>query len=98
MLESRDGCGPRGPTRATSVDHGGAAGAPLRGDFRAAVKIAFTVALAILVASCGGTAGSTQKPSAEAPESTVLHDHDDIALELGPPLPTIAPYVWPPGY
>ena len=201
MLESRDGCGPCGPTRATSVDHGGAAGTPLRGGFRAAVKIAFTVALAILVGSCGGTAASTptpsaaskvpcgptevftrhehahltivvrgqlrvvpafigitttsicwlhthdtsgiihieagdnrqvtlgdffsvwgkplsktavaddrasdgesvqatlnQKPYADAPETIVLHDHDDIDLELGPPLPTVAPYVWPPGY
>jgi len=39
-----------------------------------------------------------QKPYADPPEKIVLHDHDDIALELGPPFPTIAPYVWPPGY
>ena len=201
MLESCDGCGPRSPTRAPSVDHGGAAGAPLRGGFRATVKIAFTLVLAILVASCGGTAASTptpsaaskvpcgptevftrhehahltivvrgqlrvvpafigiiatsicwlhthdtsgiihieagddrqvtlgdffsvwgkplstnaladdragngesvqatvnQKPYAYHPETIVLHDHDDIDLELGPPSPTIAPFVWPPGY
>jgi hypothetical protein len=39
-----------------------------------------------------------QKPYGEAPDTILLHDHDDIALELGPPSPTIAPFVWPPGY
>jgi len=32
------------------------------------------------------------------PRSIVLGDKDDIVLQLGPPYPTIAPYVWPPGF
>ncbi len=39
-----------------------------------------------------------QKPNSDPPETIVLHEHDDIVLELGPPSLTIAPYVWPPGY
>jgi hypothetical protein len=39
-----------------------------------------------------------QRPYADPPETIVFHEHDDIDLELGPPFPTIAPYVWPPGY
>jgi hypothetical protein len=39
-----------------------------------------------------------QKPNSDPPETIVLHEHDDIDLELGPPSLTIAPYVWPPGY
>jgi hypothetical protein len=33
-----------------------------------------------------------------APEAIVLKDREDIVLQLGPPFPQIAPYVWPPGY
>jgi hypothetical protein len=39
-----------------------------------------------------------QTPYGDAPETIVLHEHDDIDLELGPPFPSIAAYVWPPGY
>lgn len=39
-----------------------------------------------------------QRPFGGAPETIVLDDRDDIVLQLGPPYPTIAPYVWPPGY
>ena len=51
-------------------------------------------------ASSGESVQATvnQKTYADPPETIMLHDHDDIDLELGPPLPTIAPYVWPPGY
>ena len=51
-------------------------------------------------ASSGESVQATlnQKPYPDPPETVVLHDHDDIDLELGPPFPTVAPYVWPPGY
>jgi hypothetical protein len=39
-----------------------------------------------------------QRPYTGAPETIVLDDKDDIVLQLGPPFPTVAPYVWPPGY
>ncbi|HEV8534388.1 MAG TPA: hypothetical protein VGR87_01520 [Candidatus Limnocylindria bacterium] len=39
-----------------------------------------------------------QQPYADSPETIVLRDREDIVVELGPPFPTVAPYVWPPGY
>jgi hypothetical protein len=39
-----------------------------------------------------------QQPFTGPPETIVLDDKDDIVLELGPRYPTIAPYVWPPGF
>jgi hypothetical protein len=33
-----------------------------------------------------------------SPGTIVLDDKDDVVLYLGPPFPTVAPYVWPPGY
>lgn len=39
-----------------------------------------------------------QQPFSGAPETIVLDDKDDIVVQLGPPYPTPAPYVWPPGY
>jgi hypothetical protein len=39
-----------------------------------------------------------QQAYAEAPETIVLLDHEDIVLQLGPPFLQIQPYVWPPGY
>jgi hypothetical protein len=43
-------------------------------------------------------AAVNEKPYPDPPETIVLHEHDDIDIELGPPFLTIAPYVWPPGY
>jgi hypothetical protein len=59
-----------------------------------------TTAIADDRASTGESVRVTlnQKPYGDAPETIVLHEHDDIDLELGPPFPPIAPYVWPPGY
>jgi hypothetical protein len=39
-----------------------------------------------------------QQPYTGAPETIVLKDREDIVLQLGPPFPQIASYVWPPGY
>jgi len=39
-----------------------------------------------------------QQPYADAPETIVLKNHEDVVLQLGPPFLQIAPYVWPPGY
>jgi len=39
-----------------------------------------------------------QQRSTASPETIVLRDHQDIVLELGPPLLQIPAYVWPPGY
>ncbi len=39
-----------------------------------------------------------RQPFSGSPETLVLDDKDDIVLQLGPPYPTIAPYVWPPSY
>ena len=39
-----------------------------------------------------------QQPNTGPPETTVLKDHQDIVLQLGPPFLTPQPYVWPPGY
>jgi len=39
-----------------------------------------------------------QQPYTASPETLVLKDHEDIVLELGPPVLQIPAYVWPPGY
>jgi len=48
----------------------------------------------------GGSVQTTvdQQPYADAPETIVLKNHEDVVLQLGPPFLQIAPYVWPPGY
>jgi hypothetical protein len=39
-----------------------------------------------------------QQTYAGSPETIVLTDHQDIVLQLGPPLLQIPPYIWPPAY
>jgi hypothetical protein len=39
-----------------------------------------------------------QQIYAGSPETIVLRNHEDIVLQLGPPLLEIQPFVWPPGY
>jgi hypothetical protein len=39
-----------------------------------------------------------QQPHTGSPKTIVLRDHEDIVLQLGPPLIEVQPYVWPPGY
>ena len=39
-----------------------------------------------------------QQPYSGSPETIVLKNHQDIFLELEPPLLTVPAYVWPPGY
>jgi hypothetical protein len=43
-------------------------------------------------------ASVNQQPYTGAPETIVLTEHEDIVLELGPPLVQVPPYVWPAGY
>jgi hypothetical protein len=54
----------------------------------------------------GDTAGNNesvqatvnQQPYTGSPATIVLSNHEDIVLQLGPPLLTLQPFVWPPGY
>jgi hypothetical protein len=39
-----------------------------------------------------------QQPYTGAPDSIVLRNHEDIVIQLGPPILTLEPYVWPPGH